>query len=203
MLTNKHCQYGKRCKYAHSLREQKIDTIRHKVYSMLKNKMNLKRINLINDKKLFDTFLSLTKLCTQCIKGNCPGGYNCRNGALNIKYKICYDDFMYGNCRKMICNNIHLTKRGLIPYTIQRKNSKKSKYDTNKNDNKKYTEEQIKSNIKGILLTEQFLLSYFGSSNTVSDSNISEDSDEVKDIMKYLHSESDSDNSLDKSIFED
>jgi hypothetical protein len=119
------CNYGTKCMYAHSLNDQKIDTIRHKVYTILKNDNNLKNINLIKDKKLFAILGQLTKVCYQCSKNDCHGGYNCRNGAINQKYRICHDDLMYGICRRHNCGGIHLTSRGLIPYCSQTDNQKK------------------------------------------------------------------------------
>jgi hypothetical protein len=120
MLNNKLCDYKNKCMYAHNLSDQKIDPLRHKVYTIIKSDNDLKNINLISDKLLFETFLQLTKVCNSCMKSLCPGGYNCRNGVLNIKYKICYDDFMYGQCRKFKCNSVHLTTRNLIPYYTQK-----------------------------------------------------------------------------------
>ncbi len=119
------CVYGNKCIYSHSLAEQKIEPLRHKVYTILKNKYDLSKIDLINDKKLFDTMLLLTKLCFTCCKGQCPGGYNCRNGAINAKFRICYEDLMYGNCRKNKCTSVHLSERLLIPYIQQKKEKEK------------------------------------------------------------------------------
>ncbi len=118
------CNYGPKCMYAHNLSEQKIDPIRHKVYTILKNDNDLSNINLIKDRKLFTTFVQLTKICYHCSKNECHGGYNCRNGTVNQKYKICYDDLMYGNCRRLNCNGLHLSTRGLVPYYIQMNNNK-------------------------------------------------------------------------------
>lgn len=122
VLNNKSCNYFNKCMYAHSLSEQKIDTMRHKVYTILKSDTDLSNLNVVNDKKLFETLTQLTKICIQCSKGICPGGYNCRNGALNQKYRICYEDLMYGNCNRPICYSIHLTERGFKPYTEQKNN---------------------------------------------------------------------------------
>lgn len=127
-VTNgKQCTYGSKCMYAHSLNEQKIEPMRHKVYTILRNNNDLSKLNLINDSKLFNTMLQLTKVCMMCVKKICPGGYNCRNGAISTKFRICYDDLVYGNCKRQNCYCIHLTARHIIPYMIQ-----KQKYD---NDN--------------------------------------------------------------------
>ena len=131
MLNNKKCNYGNKCVYAHGLSDQKIEPIRHKAYTIIKSVGDLSHIDLIADNKLYDTLIQLTKMCSLCNKELCPGGYNCRNGAINIKSKICYDDFMFGNCKRVNCLAVHLTIRGFIPYNKQ----KKPKVD-NKVDNK-------------------------------------------------------------------
>ncbi len=119
MLNYGKCNYGNKCDYAHSLSDQKIEPLRHKAYTIIKSAENLKNIDLIADKKLYETLLQLTKMCSLCNRNLCPGGYNCRNGAINIKSKICYDDFMYGNCKRPNCLAVHLTKKGLVPYIKQ------------------------------------------------------------------------------------
>lgn len=192
VINKKECTYGNKCMYAHSLSEQKIDTMRHKVYTILKNNNNLKDIDLINDKRLFKTFLELTKLCTSCVKKMCPGGYNCRNGAIHINFRICYDDMIYGYCRRTNCTSIHLTERGLIPY-----NQQKSKFsfgsqpllDDKKNFNDSKRNKQNFNDITGVLLTEKFMMSHFGYSDY--DTSESDSSDEnVDDIIKYLNEDS-------------
>lgn len=117
------CSYGTKCMYAHNLSEQKVDSIRSKAYSILNCDSDLSKINLIKDKRLFNTFTQLTKICYNCSKNNCHGGYNCRNGSISQIYKICNDDLLYGNCRRIKCNGIHLTSRGLVPYYTQIKNN--------------------------------------------------------------------------------
>lgn len=120
MLHNNHCNYGNKCMYAHSLKEQKINSIRYKAYSFIKTDMDLSNLDLIDNHKLYETLLQLTVVCSLCNKCLCPGGYNCRNGAVNNNTKICYDDMVYGNCRKNNCQSVHLTKKGLIPYIKQK-----------------------------------------------------------------------------------
>lgn len=132
MLTTHSCKYGQKCMYAHSLNEQKIDPIKHKVYTILRNNNDLDKLDLINDKELFTTLLQLTKLCKLCVKGICQGGYNCFNGAIDIKFKVCYDDLMYGQCKKYVCNCVHLTERKLVPYYAQKKKYE-NKYDLIRN----------------------------------------------------------------------
>ncbi|ARF09867.1 hypothetical protein Indivirus_4_39 [Indivirus ILV1] len=126
MLNYGKCNYGNKCDYAHSLSDQKIEPLRYKAYSIIKATENLKNIDLIEDKKLYEALLQLTKMCSLCNKNLCPGGYNCRNGAINVKSKICYDDFMFGNCKRTNCLAVHLTKRGFVPYITQRDGNKQN-----------------------------------------------------------------------------
>lgn len=116
MLNKKKCNYGNKCVFAHNLNEQKIEPLRHKIYSMIKYSNDLSNINLESDPNLYENLLQLTKVCSSCNRGLCPGGYNCRNGAINFKLRICYDDLVYGNCKRPNCHSIHLTERGLTPY---------------------------------------------------------------------------------------
>jgi len=81
---------------------------------------NLSNIDLISDQKLHEALLQLTKMCSLCNKSLCPGGYNCRNGAINMKSKICYEDFMFGNCKRNNCLAVHLTQRGFVPFNRQK-----------------------------------------------------------------------------------
>ena len=120
ILNKKKCLYGDKCVYAHSLSDQKIEPLRHKAYTIIKSAEDLSNINLIADIKLYETLLQLTKVCSLCNKSQCPGGYNCRNGAINMKSKVCYEDFIYGNCKRANCLATHLTKRGFIPYNKQK-----------------------------------------------------------------------------------
>lgn len=116
MLNKKKCNYGNKCMYAHSLTEQKIEPLRHKIYSIIKYNTDLSNIDLNVDHNLYENFLQLTRVCSLCSKGQCPGGYNCRNGAINYKLRICYDDLVYGQCRRISCHSVHLTEKGLKPY---------------------------------------------------------------------------------------
>ena len=134
MLNSKKCNYGNKCMYAHNLNEQKIESIRHKVYTIIKSADNLSNIDLINDAKLYEAMLQLTKVCTLCSKGSCPGGYNCRNGSVNVKSRICYEDLVYGNCKKYICQSVHLTEKGLVPYNKQKFKTKYLDTDTDSSE---------------------------------------------------------------------
>lgn len=222
------CQYGDKCMYAHSLAEQKIDPMRHKVYTILKNKHDLTNLDIINDTKLFNTMMSLTKVCIQCTKRMCPGGYNCRHGAISQKYRICYDDLIFGNCKRNFCNSVHLTDRGLVPYTEQKKKYVKSylmtrsKSSTNWNNppktiymssvsapnlkrlpivRKKQKRKNILTEIPGILLTEKFLKARFDQNAHSSESDTSDD--DVEEFIKYLNNSEDIyTDYLEESIFE-
>lgn len=130
VINNKACTYGNKCMYAHTLAEQRIEPLRHKAYMILKNNNNLSKLDLVNDEKLFKTLLQLTRICMTCAKNMCPGGYNCRNGAIGPNFRICYNDLMSGNCNKMNCQSIHLTERKLVPYNLQKKMANMTKYNS-------------------------------------------------------------------------
>ena len=197
IINNKLCSYGNKCMYAHSLTDQKIDPIRYKVYSILKNNSRLSEINLISDNKLFRTMLELTRLCTLCMKHICPGGYNCRNGAININYKICYDDLMFGYCKRINCTSLHLTQRELVPYYKQKECLNFT--NINKQPKKITRSKSMMNSISGILLTERFLMSNTDKESYDTDSETEED---ISKTIEYLNNVSDSDESDDKSIFE-
>ncbi|QKF93877.1 zinc finger CCCH-type protein [Fadolivirus algeromassiliense] len=223
------CNYGNKCMYAHSLNEQKIEPLRHKVYTIIKCADDLSNIDLVSDPKLYETLLQLTRVCMACSKGQCPGGYNCRNGAVSIKSKICYEDLVYGNCKKNNCTSVHLTDRGLVPYYKQKNKELKQ----NDNSNNKYSDGSDESynniyykknkyvnykkqlqnpkdksnklkeeldNIKGILLTDTFLLSKFGTKQEPEDDDSSsEKQEDIDKMIEYLnHEDNDSD---EESIF--
>lgn len=179
ILNNKPCNYGPKCMYAHDLADQKIEPYRDRAYKILQDKPNISDLDLISDHTLFDTFLQLTRVCGLCNKNNCPGGYNCRNGAISEKYHICYDDLIYGSCKKKPCELIHLTDLGLIPYTKQQNNSNYPNF--------KY---KNLSNIKGELLSDNFFVKYFGNQNInpelSSDSDLEEN---IQNNIKFLNSD--------------
>jgi len=123
MLNSGKCKYGNECMYAHTLKEQKINPLRHKVYTIIKTVDDLSNIDIYNDTKLYNSLLQLTHVCQLCLAQKCPGGYNCKNGAINLKYKICHDDLVYGTCTKK-CDSVHLTKKGIVPYVKQQQANK-------------------------------------------------------------------------------
>jgi len=110
------CVYGNKCKYAHNLKDQNIEPIRKQVLDYINNNDDLTHINLVEDKKLYFEFLTMTKLCYLCNDNKCSGGYNCKNGSYDKNIIICISDLNKGSCENNECNKIHLTKRGLIPF---------------------------------------------------------------------------------------
>ena len=113
------CPYGSDCVYAHSLKEQKVDSIRKHAYDILGSTYSLKDIDLVRNGELYDAFLQLTHVCNGCVGKTCLGGYNCKNGAIGHEYVICYNDLVFGKCSSEICDKIHLTRRGLVSYKLQ------------------------------------------------------------------------------------
>jgi hypothetical protein len=119
-VTRGECPYGSKCVYAHSIKEQNIDPLRKKVYDILNNNNPLNDIDFVHDNDLYKTFLQLTRTCYGCENNTCVGGYNCKKGAINLEHTICYDDLYSGECQYGdTCDKIHLTKRRLVPKTIQ------------------------------------------------------------------------------------
>lgn len=136
MLLNGECNYGNTCKYAHSLNEQIIEKTRKPIFDILTSKSDLSHINFQENVNLYRGLLLMTKICD---KDNCPGGYNCRNGACKgTHFYICESDLTHGNCKNKNCGGLHLTERGLKPFwTIDDKIN-------------------AETNIKGTLLSEKF-----------------------------------------------
>ena len=217
VINNAVCTYGSKCVYAHSLSDQKIEPLRHKIYTIIRSDTNLKDLDLVKDDKLFRGMLELTKLCTMCVKKSCPGGYNCRNGAINIDCRICFDDFMYGNCRRPNCTSKHLTERGMISYYDQLSKSTGRPVDDLINERK----DKIKKNIvkiepilpkpvkpyvdtsnsmKGVMLTEKFLMNYINGSREIKEVLSDSENENVEEMIKYLNEDSESE---EDSIFKD
>lgn len=210
ILKNGMCNYGNKCKYAHTLDEQNIDPGRKKSYDIIMGKFDLAYINLLENKELHRNFLQLTKICLQCSRNICPGGHNCKFGAINDNYQICFDDLQNGDCyKKDLCKYIHLTKRNLVPYN-KLKGEKSDKY---KEKNKKLYSDIIKiktnesspvilqsRNMRptGTLLSDDFFSHIDTRKKSNSDSDESMES--VDKVIKYLNEESI--DSCDESIFE-
>jgi len=120
IVTDGKCPYGTNCLYAHSLSDQNIDPLRKKIYSLLTSNVLLNDIDIINDNEAYKVFLQLTRTCYGCANGKCPGGYNCKNGAISAKHTICYTDFQFGNCQNSsMCDKLHLTRRQFVPKVMQ------------------------------------------------------------------------------------
>lgn len=190
------CHYGDKCMYAHSLSEQNVDPIRKKAYDIILDK---EKISYKPDKELSRTLLQLTKVCDDCDKKKCSGGYNCKYGVIDKKYQICADDLRYGICYNETCNCIHLTNKGLIPLNCNNKNETIRVI--------KYTDKNKKINIPhGTLITEDFFLKLSGGNKQKKNDYDSDDSEnefaDVERIKKYLNENSDSDKSCDESIFD-
>lgn len=125
MTANGVCKYNNTCMYAHSLRDQLLLNIRHKVYNILIRKSDLSNVDLVADEDMFKCMKVLSRPCIDCINKTCVGGYNCKYGAVSLDLTICIKDLMKGNCDIDNCKLVHLTKRGLIPYYSQINTSSK------------------------------------------------------------------------------
>lgn len=225
MLNKQKCNYGNKCMYAHSLSEQQIEPLRHKVYTIIKCTTDLSHMDLINDYQLYETILQLTRICSTCIKGACPGGYNCKNGTFNIKCKICFEDLVYGNCKRTNCQSVHLTDRGLVPYIKQKNKDKfnnikkinnkegfdkkedverrddferKPKFRNNDFDKITKLKKEL-DEVKGVLLTENFLITHLGKNLNNLELSDSENDEDTAAMIKFF--DSPNENSDDDSIF--
>ncbi len=163
------CGYGNKCKYAHTMSEQLIDSNRKQAWDILLSDDNLENINLQQNYQLYQILEEFTKSCKQCCNNECIGGYNCDHGVFDKKYQICQQDLNYGMCKNEMCELVHLTKRGLKPWY-----TKKQTIPQNLNFQK----------IKGTLLSEQFFINSLHNTNTEDNeilSNFSDSSDEEED----------------------
>ncbi|CAH6420178.1 Hypothetical protein MVR_LOCUS56 [uncultured virus] len=154
------CNYAHHCTYAHTLDEQIIDGDKMFLYQVILDH-NLKDFTTLGGFRIdsiLKNLLSMTRLCENCIKGSCTGGYNCRSGVCDPFLKLCRGDLLAGGCENETVeisintailakleatdftpcsqyigcvNGHHLTLRGLIPYyryIHQQEVSKKNKY---------------------------------------------------------------------------
>jgi hypothetical protein len=110
------CSYGNKCMYAHTLDEQNIDPPRKQVWNILLSTNSLESIDLQKNYQLYQCLEQLTKLCKQCDKNECIGGYNCDHGVFSEKYQVCQRDLDYGDCKDDTCRLVHLTSRGMKPW---------------------------------------------------------------------------------------
>ena len=130
IVNNNECLYKTKCMFAHSIEEQKKETIREHIYYLINICDDLSTIDINDNKELLNEFVIYTKECKNCIYKKCPGGFNCKFGACLKELKICYNDLIYGKCFcilrnettlegkliKRCLNGIHLTEKKLIPY---------------------------------------------------------------------------------------
>ncbi len=202
----KGCPWGNKCRFAHELSEQKIDPIRHKVYTILRNTNDLSHLDLVNDSTLYETLKELTNLCPKCVKHKCSGGYNCRNGALSSRFRICLLDLQSGSCSNSTCSNIHLTRRGLIPFNVQNKpefdvpetawaNAPPAIFLPERKPIVKFVRTQEPSDIPGILLNDKYMSDHYGGCE-------SESSDENFEAERRFLNDLDTD-MVNRSIFDD
>lgn len=127
VLNKGFCDYHEKCAYAHGLNDQNVDINRKQAYDMIKKESNLSKVDLVSNRGLLHNLNQLTKLCRACVKGVCPGGYNCKHGALDKRNQLCYNDLNDGDCDGN-CGKVHLTKKGLVPYNIQKMKANQSSY---------------------------------------------------------------------------
>lgn len=132
LKNSKGCPHGNKCAFAHTLDEQHVSSLRQLAYDIITGK-NFSNIKLNIDNDLYSTFLKLTRVCKNCIENNCSGGYNCKYGAIDSKYQICYDDLVNNLCNLENCTKVHLTQRGIT-----------KKIETLQDDSDTETEDDIK-----------------------------------------------------------
>ena len=135
IITNKKCCYKNKCLYAHSLEEQKLEPIRKKAYNLIKNNIYISNAELKKNKELYNVFIIFTNLCIKCSKQMCPGGYNCKYGVVDNKYKICSSNLYTGTCLNTKCKCIHIVKSDIDNLEINlMTNINFSNYDENTSD---------------------------------------------------------------------
>lgn len=118
-IKNNRCVYQNKCMFAHSLDEQKKEPLRDKIHKYIDGIIPMNDVNIFDEREIFNELMIHTKLCKKCVFNSCAGGYNCKFGACNNNYLVCQHDLLFGNCINDNCTfGIHLTKNGLIPYSI-------------------------------------------------------------------------------------
>jgi hypothetical protein len=130
-IKNEPCVYGPRCLYAHSIIEQKIDTVRKTAYDIIQNEFDLSYLDFNKNSELLKNILIFTKVCSECVNHRCTGGVNCKFGVYTKTLQICNIDVLYGNCNYNNCRKIHLTKRGFKPIYKNKNKNKKNNYNYN------------------------------------------------------------------------
>lgn len=116
ILVYGNCSYGDKCSYAHSLNEQKKDNVRERAYELISDCLNgvdyIVDNDIYDDDELMKTLASLCKVCANCVENKCTGGYNCKFGACDQKFRVCGDD-LDDTCDNTNCKDVHLSKIGL------------------------------------------------------------------------------------------
>ena len=196
-IINDNCAYGNKCLYAHNISEQNIDSVRKKVLDIINSSDDLSKIDLnnLNNKFLLRDLLIYTRVCENCKKNKCTGGYNCKFGACSDEYVICYDNLNYDNCKNKDCKLIHLTKRGLKPiyskiyYTINNIDIIKKNNKNNKNNNI-FSQNYLLNCINDILNTDDinninklFLNENYNDIDIDTDTDDDDDDDCLKSIF--------------------
>lgn len=149
IIENNACKYDKNCIYAHSLDEQIMDPKKREILNIIKNisvgkyknAENLRNMNVYKNKDIFKIFLEFTKICDDCKNNKCKGGLNCKKGIRDEKLLICMVDLINGSCNNIKCN-IHLSKYGLTPFNIKKKEALAANniYDENDDNNSETSE---------------------------------------------------------------
>lgn len=205
ILNRLDCPYENDCIYAHNLSEQNIEKIREEAYNIIRGDFNLSGLDLVNNKHLTKNLIALTKLCNGCCTGSCPGGYNCKYGVFSKSNQICYDDMIKGKCKyKNKCDKMHLTKRGLIPFEMQKGLISEKKINSFMNEKRKKKENKIFYQAKrkinqGIILDDEYLSKKMGQDLSTSSDTVSDE--EIK-TMKNLLNGSDEEFDMDKNNVE-
>jgi hypothetical protein len=184
MMLSGYCSYGEGCMFAHSLEEQSVEDIRKKAYGIIMENKNLNDIDLQTNGELCKILLLFTSVCPNCMLGKCRGGYNCKNGVCNIKYKICKEDLIYGECHNPRCSCIHLSNRGLKPIfkkptkcSIEKNRSMQIKMESNDKIIKSVTETRITNVVNQPLVCNKDILE-----EHKNDRNIEEEKSDEKII---------------------
>jgi hypothetical protein len=191
ILTFNKCNYGDKCLYAHNYEEQNVDLFRKQLYDHVVS-LDKWNIDLSKDTKYSQNLLIFTKICHDCEKRKCAGGYNCKYGVIDKKYQICHKDIESGNCDVINCQLIHLTKKGVLPINPIKK-SYISKVLQTKSDLKKSIP------IGNILNSDFFsLIAKKDTGNHDSDSDF--DTKSIDEMQEFFDKNDDID-LCDKSIF--
>lgn len=209
MLNRGSCSYGTNCVYAHTLQEQRVIEPRKMAYDIIQQNNNLSDLDLIVGQNIHNSLLQLTKMCIRCASGVCPGGYNCKFGSYCKQYQLCYHDYMNGGCSDNNCTMVHLTKKGLIPYNVQKIRNKLKTHNAPKRRlNMNYLESlqsgnieaakpkhgeivsqrHIKPPINGLILSETYFTRSHSKKLSCSDSmsDVSMEEEEAELTKKYI-----------------